>query len=119
MDKGLHNQQRNEIIHAATCLSLAAKRVERESKHINMSAIKNILQSDLTKKDFSNAELNIFKHFGYELNGFTFLDFLNYYLMKGGLFSNESFRDAQRFEARVNELAWEYLKSGEFIEKDQ
>ena len=118
-DKGLHNQQKNEIIYAATCMSLAAKKVELEKRHVNMSAVKGILQSDLRKKDFANAELAIFRHFAYELPAVTFLDFLNYYLMKGGVLSNEPFKDAARFEARIGEVAWEYLKSGEFIERDQ
>lgn len=34
---------------------------------------------------------------GYEVPNFTFLDFLNFYLLNGGIFTNEHFRDPLKF----------------------
>lgn len=84
-----------------------------------MEGIKRILHCNYGKKELCKAERLILKMLNYEVPNFTFLDFLNFYLMNGGIFTNEMFRDPLKFEYKINELIWIYIKEGVFMQYDQ
>lgn len=53
-----------------------------------MEGIKRILNCNYGKKELCKAERLILKMLNYEIPNFSFLDFLNFYLMNGGIFTN-------------------------------
>lgn len=49
----------------------------------------------------------------------TFLDFINVYLVNGGVFSFQNIRQPEIFESKLSEFCWQYIKNGSFLNYDQ
>ena len=109
--------EEEELTHlAAVSFVLACKLGECEPRVPSYQDVTNVLRRSLSSKSLKRLE---YKFVGGSYCTTTFVDFLSAYLVKGGVFSSERVRRPEIFENRAMDLAWEYVKSGEFMRLDQ
>lgn len=105
--------QYQQLRYGTVCLYLAAKMTERYEDIPRVGKFIRQACKVFEKAEYVAIEEEVFEIVYdkvFEVSFFT--DLLDYYRVKGVIFTNERIADPSKAETRINELALTYIKSG-------
>lgn len=108
--------QYQQLRYGTVCLYLAAKMTERQEDIPHVGRFIREACKVFEKAEYVTIEEEVFQcvHERIFEVGF-FPDLLDYYRVKGVVFSNEQPTDVAQLEAKMSESALSYIRSGEFL----
>lgn len=89
----------NQLLYASVSLYLASKVVEKDSAIVNLTALKKAACSYIPKEEYTRAEKTILQLLDFNLELDTFVSFVNVYLWRGVLYSDEGQFDCHQLSA--------------------
>jgi hypothetical protein len=109
----------NQLLYASVSLYLASKVVEKDSAIVNLTALKKAACSYIPKEEYTRAEKTILQLLDFNLELDTFVSFVNVYLWRGVLYSDEGQFDCHQlsaFEQGVLTRCSGYVRSGKYLQ---
>lgn len=108
--------QYQQLRYGAVCLYLAVKMTERQDDIPRLGKFIREACKVFEKEEYVAVEEEVFAvMFERIFDVGFFTDFLDYYCVKGLVFSNERQHNVGDVEAKLNESALSFIKSGEFL----